>query len=54
MIHCIDLFYRSEEAVVERLSRLKIREVLRLKLAASLSVRKIAISLTIGYSSAGD
>lgn len=32
----------------------KIREVLRLKFDAGLSVRKIAKSLSIGHSSAGD
>ncbi len=32
----------------------KIREVLRLKIDAGLSVRKIAKSLSIGHSSAGD
>ena len=32
----------------------KIREVLRLKFDAGLSVRKIAASLSIGHSSAGD
>src|SRR3546814_15016902 len=37
-----------------RLSMRKIREVLRLKFDAGLSVRKIAKSLSIGHSSAGD
>jgi hypothetical protein len=50
----IDLFFRSEEVVVERLSMRKIREVLRLKFDAGLSVRKIAQSLCIGHSSSGD
>ncbi len=50
----IDLFSRSKEVVVERLSMRKIREVLRLKFDASLSVRKIAKSLCIVHSSAGD
>jgi len=38
----IDLFYRSEEVVLERLSMRKIRELLRLKFDAGLSLRKIA------------
>jgi hypothetical protein len=43
----IDLFFRSKDVVVERLSMRKIREVLA-KFDAGLSVRKIAQSLCIG------
>lgn len=43
-----------KEVVVERLSMRKVREVLRLKFDAGLSVRKIAASLQIGSGSAGN
>ncbi|MCQ3008840.1 IS21 family transposase, partial [Pseudomonas savastanoi] len=42
---------RSKEVVVERLSMRKVREVLRLKFDAGLSVRKIAASLRISNGS---
>lgn len=38
-------FYRSEKVVVEHLSMRKVRELLRAKFDAGLSVRKIATSL---------
>ncbi|KPY91143.1 putative transposase, partial [Pseudomonas tremae] len=49
-----DLFYRSREVVVERLSMRKIREVLRLKFEVGLSARQVATSLQVGRASVGE